>query len=872
MPQSWQIGERGKRFKTFTRRNDSQENGVTRDSPEDEEEEVPLPSRPHDKWRPILLREGSTMTMSRSRDEPDQSEMPPNSTSADGSPDSPKDDKKVINPIPVDPTPEDLVLDPNGKWAYYWMGVVASAVMYNCAVIILRVAFRELREHSVYQRIFSTLDNIGDVIYLIDIGVQARTAFLLDGCLVRDPEQLFRHYRGKTRFLLDVSAILPFTTAYGMLTGVLQLLPFNVIFHDATHMAAPIMRIARLLKYHTLANFFQATDSHTSNPNLLRAFKLSVHLWMVIHWIGCIYYMASEYEGLGSNEWVYPDGEEYSALARKYIRCTYWSTMTLTTIGERPSPITDLEYVFTGLTFLIGVFVFAAVVGNVGDVISNIHAARQDFQARMDQIKFYMQHRHVPEHLQDRVKKWADYTWNRTKAIDEPSVLQLLPERLRTEIAIHVHLETLKKVKIFEECEEGLLRELVLKLRPQIYSPGDYICRIGEIGREMYILNHGRVEILVPSAVAGQRTQVAILTPGNYFGEISLLKLDDGQNRRTADVRAIGYSELLCLSRRDLLSALVEYPNAKEILEAQAKERMMQTKGVQKSDAGTRRANTTPKRRARDIFADVMRQEGFAKLISARGQEMSELHKVIGDMKTVLTQVSQCNSKAKCQCEEYQRRLRQKDKCLKKATRRVTELETVLRIRRSSSLPVSVRDHVTRQDSTQSDDSYASRGQEFTCQCLHDVRECNNGVMSPLKTRGSQDILYLGRRASRGTSFGDGYHRCLLNQDSVSSSSSQSHSMDLLSAEAHLHECNTDSVKNGNFHTCARENNSNGSSSLSHPANQEPLPPPIDQYFLEELDAVFGDSSLLSVSESGLILSDVSSNSDNSSIDDIDDL
>lgn len=40
------------------------------------------------------------------------------------------------------------------------------------------------------------------------------------------------------------------------------------------------------------------------------------------------------------------------------------------------------EYVFTGLTFLIGVFVFAAVVGNVGDVISNIHAARQDFQAR----------------------------------------------------------------------------------------------------------------------------------------------------------------------------------------------------------------------------------------------------------------------------------------------------------------------------------------------------------------------------------------------------------------------------------------------------------------------------------------------------------
>ncbi|GIY44902.1 hypothetical protein CDAR_241191 [Caerostris darwini] len=45
-------------------------------------------------------------------------------------------------------------------------------------------------------------------------------------------------------------------------------------------------------------------------------------------------------------------------------------------------------------------------------------------------------------------------------------------------------------------------------------------------------------------------------------------------NRRTADVRSIGYSELLCLSRRDLMSALVEYPEAKSVLEDQAKKRM----------------------------------------------------------------------------------------------------------------------------------------------------------------------------------------------------------------------------------------------------------------------------------------------------------
>lgn len=59
------------------------------------------------------------------------------------------------------------------------------------------------------------------------------------------------------------------------------------------------------------------------------------------------------------------------------------------------------------------------------------------------------------------------------------SILFSLADKLKAEIAIHVHLDTLKRVEIFQNTEAGFLCELVLRLRPVLFSPGDYICRKG---------------------------------------------------------------------------------------------------------------------------------------------------------------------------------------------------------------------------------------------------------------------------------------------------------------------------------------------------------------------------------------------------------
>lgn len=114
---------------------------------------------------------------------------------------------------------------------------------------------------------------------------------------------------------------------------------------------------------------------------------------------------------------------------------------------------------------------------------------------------------------------------------------------LQAEIAINVHLDTLKRVEIFQNTEAGFLCELVLRLRPVLFSPGDYICRkgkcdklslslslthtycivpfAGEVGKEMYIVNRGRLQVVADNG----KTVMASLKAGSYFGEISILNM-----------------------------------------------------------------------------------------------------------------------------------------------------------------------------------------------------------------------------------------------------------------------------------------------------------------------------------------------------------
>lgn len=207
--------------------------------------------------------------------------------------------------------------------------------------------------------------------------------YLEQGLLVKDEKLLRDVYIASFQFRLDVISMLPTDILY---------LYFGLDY--------PEIRINKLLRIGRMMEFFTRTETKTNYPNIFRIANLIMYILIIIHWNACFYFSFSKSIGFGADEWVYPaldDPEEpaFGEAMRKYSFSLYWSTLTLTTIGETPPPALDSEFLFHVVDFLVGVLIFATIVGNIATMISNMNAAQAQFQSRIDNIKHYMQVRQI---------------------------------------------------------------------------------------------------------------------------------------------------------------------------------------------------------------------------------------------------------------------------------------------------------------------------------------------------------------------------------------------------------------------------------------------------------------------------------------------
>jgi CRP/FNR family transcriptional regulator len=113
----------------------------------------------------------------------------------------------------------------------------------------------------------------------------------------------------------------------------------------------------------------------------------------------------------------------------------------------------------------------------------------------------------------------------------------------------------LHSLELFSDLKGGELGEMVHSLHARTYRPGEVVFVQGDIGRALFILETGKVE-LTRTGPDGKPVLLYTLKPGEFFGEMALLE----SLPRSATATAVEPSRLHLLYRTKLDALLAAHP------------------------------------------------------------------------------------------------------------------------------------------------------------------------------------------------------------------------------------------------------------------------------------------------------------------------
>ena len=282
-----------------------------------------------------------------------------------------------------------------------------------------------------------------------------------------------------------------------------------------------------------------------------------------MHWLGCIWALVIRADGEDILTWYWtqrPNLNDETPFAR-YVVGVYWSLTMMTGYGSL-LPQSDLQVIYSLVTVLIGVSINVGVIGTLGSLVQNLDSSGAAFRRKMDAVNDYMRYRKLSPDMQKRIKDYYSYLWQSRRGLDEASLILELPEYLQQEVQLFLNKDIISKVPLFHECDEQFKSAVVVKLIPIVLLPDSYIVRKGEVGREMYFISRGEVQVVSDAKDPSERIVYATLRDGSFFGEVALLFND---SRRTATVITSLYCDLYVLRKEDFDSIQEQFPDQSKV-------------------------------------------------------------------------------------------------------------------------------------------------------------------------------------------------------------------------------------------------------------------------------------------------------------------
>ncbi|KAL1499279.1 hypothetical protein AB1Y20_011489 [Prymnesium parvum] len=467
------------------------------------------------------------------------------------------------------PVASRLVLMPRSKAQSNWDLFMLVLVVCSAVMMPLDVAFK-LSELSFF---LEFLLYFIDSCFMLDLLLGFRTAFQLEGVIIKLPSTMARHYL-KGWFLLDFAAAFPLN----IIVESTPLRQNNVVDVCKLVRIIRLCKLPRILGANPAFNRWRAKVS-TSVFQLVLGM---VFLVFIFHLMGCLYTLIVRYEvgqmvaraggravegsyctnyemgvveSLGT--WLPPC--EFIGLMGNtvvlggdiYLFSFLW-TMCAMSGTQVATPTTSLEVVFTQIVILTGFLVTAYVIGTFTSSLTQLAAAGNFERQKRDYIEQYLQYKGIPPALRRQVQQFYQFA-----GFEEgEQMLETLPVSLRLKLDLVLSKNIFIKVPFFKNCDLSQISVIVPLVHHEFAGPGKTVLHEGVTCTGLYMIGRGFAKVIA----AGQIRK--LLSSSDFFGETSLLS----DVPATVTVQTITLCQFEVIAKKEFHHVLTLYPQVRRML------------------------------------------------------------------------------------------------------------------------------------------------------------------------------------------------------------------------------------------------------------------------------------------------------------------
>ncbi|KAI9980989.1 hypothetical protein PInf_010339 [Phytophthora infestans] len=404
-----------------------------------------------------------------------------------------------------------------------WKTIVVLCNVYNTIFVIVRICFHShLHFSSGANAAVWIADICCDICFALDIYLRLYYFECPDVGLENlvERKETDKQYRRSMTLKWDMLASVPIYAPFasGSLVASLCRLPRLVRCVDLwSYLDDAIILIQQHFASHSVSAY-------------LSPLKLMIILVLVAHYVGCIFFWISEHECEHVQKcWVKNDHmlhQYHHSVLMLYAKSFYWAITTLLLVGSRESvPRDTAGTVWTGLTCLLCTFIIGHVVGEISELILELGKEVKHYKSRITSFDGFAKEHELSDGLRKRVGFFFREQFEHSKGSDLHHTVHDLSANLRLKLMLEIYGDSIKLLPISRFLTSAQINNLAIRLKSEIFIPGDNILVEGTFG-----------------------SRLSILMEGALFGEVAFFL--SGQ-RRLATVRATTACEVLFVSKHD---------------------------------------------------------------------------------------------------------------------------------------------------------------------------------------------------------------------------------------------------------------------------------------------------------------------------------